>query len=355
MDSQHNLQINSPYMFHQLNGLSRVATFIPCGDGPSVYTAGGMLAAPGPNIPISSGPVELQMAAATPVWSVWPHQGSEVPPPFLPPSSIPVVTEPPKKGKRLRQRRKNPNSFSSKYKRLMEVTYGTAEYWSLDSSSHCEDPGNPRSQCGPDVKGACTRRGVKRRFSEAEAPSEVRLENGGQSRIKEADRAAKKSRQMAGMTEATGLSNSQNHPVPGSSTQQHGCNSVPSLVEQKWSLEDLEFLSDVPQPDGTALAAITLDWPLNLFEGCDMDTHQDPILSSWETSWNNQAAHMANGLDVQDVSQFPGHIPNSQDEGCHAISVEPQTRVEQETPMNAVDSEEFSLWQILEELYGNCY
>ncbi|XP_072561914.1 uncharacterized protein [Paramormyrops kingsleyae] len=322
MDSQYNLQMNNPYMFHQLNG--------------------------------------LQMAAATPVWSVWPHQGSEVPLPFLPPCSIPVVTEPPKKGKRLRQRCKNPNSFSAKYKRLMEVTYGTAEYWSLDSSSHCEDPGNSRSHSGvaangPDVKGTCTRRGVKRRrCSEAEAPSEVRQENGGQSGMEEADKAAKKSRQMAAMTEATRLSDLENHPVPGSSTEQHECNSVPSLVDQKWCLEDLGFLSDIPQPDGTALPGITMDWPLDLFEGWDLDTYQDPILGSWETSSNNQAAQTANALDVQDAFQFPGHIPNCQVEGCQAISVGPHTRVEQETSKNAVDSEEFSLQRILEELYGHC-
>ncbi|XP_048848808.1 uncharacterized protein LOC125718778 [Brienomyrus brachyistius] len=335
MDSQHNSQIYGSYHSYQANvieGVDRAPMFLHYLDGPCIYSAGGMLAAPGPSMSSVPGPVGLQMATPTPVWSVWPQQGSEAPVPPLLPSSNPLATEPPKKGKRRRQKYRNPNSFSAKYKRLMDVTYGTAEYWSLDSSLDSANTENSSMA-------TCTRCGVKRkRCRDAEAQSQGREENGGQGGIEEVERAAKQSRQMAADIQASRPSEFLNHPVPGSYTEQHGWNAVPSLAEHTWNLGYLELLNNILQHDETAVPAPTTDWPVDKFMGCDLD--QDPNLSSWEIARKSQAP--ANVLEVQDVKK------------SQEILMEPQYQVQQENNGNELDPEDFILQQILEDLFKGC-
>ncbi|XP_072554494.1 uncharacterized protein [Paramormyrops kingsleyae] len=340
MDSQQYSQIVDPYRYYQANviaAMDRADMFAQYGDGPSMFTAGGMLAAPGPSMTPFAGSVGLQMPTPTPVWSVWPQQGSEAPVPLLPPITIPVATEPPKKGKRRRQRCRNPESFSSKYQRLMDVTYGTAQYWSIDNGLNCAT-----HESSTDTS-THTRCGVKRKWCrEAEVQGQGSEENGGQSGNEEVERAAKQSRQMAADTAASRPSESLNHPVPGCSSEQHGWNSVPSCVEQDWNLEDLELWNSILQPDERPVPAATMDWPLDPFEGWVSDLFLDPCLKSWETP---ETAHVQDGH---------GQVPVSQVEGSQESMVEPQIQVQQDSSGNTFDPEELILQQILVELFKNC-
>ncbi|XP_048851933.1 uncharacterized protein LOC125720493 [Brienomyrus brachyistius] len=166
----------------------------------------------------------------------------------LPPNSTPEVDSPPKKRKR--SHRRKPNSFGSKYRRLMEVTNGTEQYWAYDSEKDNVEDRRSAAQATSTRVAGC-----KRKYN---AEADVQSEAQKQRRI------------------------TREEDVMVQSGEQQHCNAAPSPKDS--SSADLESLNDIPQSEWTILQAMMKDLGTDVIEGLIMDLHQDPTFRSWDLS-----------------------------------------------------------------------